>query len=418
MDKIKVICGDNIDVLKGMPDNSVDSVVTDAPYGLGKEPNATEMLSAWLEHGYLEVKGGGFMGNKWDAFVPQPVFWKEVFRVLKPGGHVLCFFGTRTYDWGVMAMRLAGFEVKDQIVYCTGQGFPKSHNISLAIDKMQGSEREVVGTGKAGSAFHYGNPGDGGFGNTAELSQGKASSEWDVTAASSEDAKKWDGFGTALKPAIEPIVLAKKPIEKGLSIAENVLKWGTGAINIDGCRVGDDELSYTSTFKRMIDNNIKQGYRPSTMENNGGEVNKTVNGRFPANLIIDGSDEVAALFPNTKSGEMNGEQGGFGNSDLVFGANSKTPEAISYGDSGSAARFFYVAKPSKQERNWGLGETAEYALKQNSTMREIENVDWKEFNENYHPTLKPVQLMRYLVKMITPPGGTCLDHLTVLGLQA
>lgn len=152
MEKIKVICGDNIDVLKGMPDNSVDSVVTDAPYGLGKEPNAAEMLSAWLEHGYLEVKGGGFMGAKWDAFVPQPIFWKEIFRVLKPGGHVLCFFGTRTYDWGVMAMRLAGFEVKDQIIWSHGQGFPKSHNISLAIDKMHDAEREVIGTGKAGKA--------------------------------------------------------------------------------------------------------------------------------------------------------------------------------------------------------------------------------------------------------------------------
>lgn len=402
MDKIKVICGDNVDVLKGMPDNSVDSVVTDAPYGLGKEPNATEMLSAWIEHGYLEVKGGGFMGNSWDAFVPQPIFWKEVFRVLKPGGHVLCFFGTRTYDWGVMAMRLAGFEVKDQIIWSHGQGFPKSHNISLAIDKMHDAEREVIGTGKAGKAFNKVK----GFGVNTTKSE-DYTSNWDVTAASSEDAKKWDGYGTALKPAIEPIVLAKKPIEKGLSIAENVLKWGTGAINIDASRIEGEP------WKWGTQTDIKGGNYNTNKPSNGNVHAKNIEsdpkGRFPANLIIDGSDEVMAMFPNTKSGEMNGEQGGFGNSDLVFGENSKTPEAISYGDNGSAARFFYVAKPSKQERNWGLGETAEYALKQNSTMRDIENVDWKEFNENYHPTLKPVQLMRYLVKMITPPGGTCLD---------
>ena len=150
-----IITGNNIDSLKNYPDNFFDSIVTDPPYGLGKEPNAEEMLQAWITTGYLEVKGAGFMGKEWDAFVPQPIFWKEVFRVLKHGGHVVSFFGTRTYDWGVMSMRLAGFEVRDCIQWIYGSGFPKSHNISIALDKMQGAEREVVGTGKAGKGFGY-----------------------------------------------------------------------------------------------------------------------------------------------------------------------------------------------------------------------------------------------------------------------
>ena len=130
-----VICGNNIELLKSYPENHFDAIVTDPPYGLGKEPNAEDMLREWLKSGYMEVKGGGFMGKEWDAFVPQPIFWKEVFRVLKPGGYVLAFYGTRTYDWGVMAMRLAGFEVRDCVQWVYGSGFPKSHNISKAINK-------------------------------------------------------------------------------------------------------------------------------------------------------------------------------------------------------------------------------------------------------------------------------------------
>ena len=136
--KTRLFLGDNIELLRQLPDNSVDSIVTDAPYGLGQEPNPTEVMQSWITNGYHEISGKGFMGKEWDAFVPQPLFWKEAFRVLKHGGHVLCFFGTRTYDWGVMAMRFAGFEVRDCIQWLYGSGFPKSHNISKAIDKMGG----------------------------------------------------------------------------------------------------------------------------------------------------------------------------------------------------------------------------------------------------------------------------------------
>jgi len=148
-----IVHGDNIELLRLLPDNSVDSIVTDAPYGLGKEPDPLKVLTNWIDHGFHEESNsGGFMGAKWDSFVPQPIFWKECFRVLKPGGHVVSFFGTRTYDWGVMAMRLAGFEIRDCIQWCYSSGFPKSHNISKAIDKMKGAERDVVGftMGKGG----------------------------------------------------------------------------------------------------------------------------------------------------------------------------------------------------------------------------------------------------------------------------
>lgn len=145
---LKIELGNNIDLLKAYPDNYFDSVVTDCPYGLGKEPNALKLFQDWIDHGYHEIKGKGFMGKSWDAFVPQPLFWKEVFRVLKPGGYVLAFFGTRTYDWGTLAIRLAGFEIRDMILWIYGSGFPKSLNIGKQIDKMAGVEREIIGTKK------------------------------------------------------------------------------------------------------------------------------------------------------------------------------------------------------------------------------------------------------------------------------
>jgi site-specific DNA-methyltransferase (adenine-specific) len=236
-----VINGNNIDILKQYPDNYFDSVVTDPPYGLGKEPNAEALMKDWIEKGYHEVGGSGFMGKEWDAFVPQPIFWKEVFRVLKHGGHCLAFYGTRTYDWGVMAMRFAGFEVRDCIQWLYGSGFPKSYNVAKGIEgkivngssswndwKKLDGEKEEVNWGYSKSQSEQGYREDYTEANKERI--GKVNFK-------SEQAKQWDGWGSALKPANEPIVLARKPLEKGLSIAENVLKWGTGAINIDGCRV-------------------------------------------------------------------------------------------------------------------------------------------------------------------------------------
>jgi DNA modification methylase len=301
---MKVIHGDNIELLKQYPDNYFDAIVTDAPYGLGKEPNATELMKDWIEKGYHEVGGSGFMGKQWDAFVPQPLFWKECFRVLKHGGHVLSFFGTRTYDWGVMAMRFAGFEVRDCIQWVYGSGFPKSHNISKAIDKMYGAEREVVGEKVRGDVQKAKENGSGYLSDPANRNNEKQFGYGTelITKASTEQAKEWEGYGSALKPANEPIVLARKPLEKGLSIAENVLKWGVGAINIDGCRVGSEMMGggtmpdfrdVGKKSKNVIGIDKLSFGQVSNVDRK--EYNNLQQGRFPANLILTHHPECECL---------------------------------------------------------------------------------------------------------------------------
>lgn len=483
MNKIELICGNNIEVLKNYPDNHFDSVVTDPPYGLGEEPDTTEMLKAWIDHGYLEVKGKGFMGKEWDAFVPQPLFWKEVFRVLKPGGHVVAFYGTRTYDWGVMAMRLAGFEIRDCIQWIYGSGFPKSHNISKAIDAQAGAERtEVVGKGTAGKGFNKVK----GFGvNTTQSDQ--YTTEWDITAPATQEAKNWNGWGSALKPANEPIVLARKPLEKGLSIADNVLKWGTGGVNIDGCRVStSDDLAKNYSSVRKGDHTMGErvgafGFRKEK-DSFADATESTALGRFPANVIlthhpdckcvglkkvkgsscspddigkgtentpnngilgkgkggiitssytdengeetvedwecVDGCpvkmlDEQSGL---TRSGKVKSDKDAYSGQSVTGFIRGVSNQNNQYGDSGGASRFFYVAKASRTERNWGLDEFEDKKMSrsvgaQNDNDYPKEQIGLNKTNivKNTHPTIKPVQLMRYLVRMITPPGGICLD---------
>jgi site-specific DNA-methyltransferase (adenine-specific) len=432
--------------------------VTDPPYGLGKEPNAEEMLQAWITSGYLEVKGSGFMGKEWDAFVPQPIFWKEVFRVLKHGGHIVAFFGTRTYDWGVMSMRLAGFEIRDCIQWIYGSGFPKSHNISKAIDKIYGAEREII----------FQNP------NHRERNNPMAEmlklSDGNITAPSTEQAKQWEGWGSALKPANEPIVLARKPLEKGLSIAENVLKNGTGGINIDAIRVGlsegdDSRLGGNGSWKtdKSAKNVYEGGYE-------GKEIESSALGRFPANLILThhpececiGSKKVKAIkggmgekskisngsinwkpsnigskgdadgnetieswncheecpikIMDEQSGESKSQKSERGNiiGNQVFGKYNEQENTLrGHNDKGGASRFFYVAKASKKERNKGLEAFEENQTKGGGGMYNEEAGgkfgSIKAPSQNFHPTIKPVALMRYLVKMITPPNGIVLD---------
>lgn len=366
------ILGDNIQELRKFPDNHFDSVVTDAPYGLGKEPDALILLASWVKNGYMEVKGAGFMGKKWDAFVPQPTFWKEVFRVLKPGGHVLCFFGTRTYDWGVMAMRLAGFQIRDQIQWLYGSGFPKSMNIGKAIKKWAGTEQDT------------------------------------------EETIQFDGWGTALKPANEPIVLARKPLEKGLTIVENVLKWGTGALNIDAARIPftADEDQKSAVFGRGT--NILGGNFVGARHGDGRtNIPPDAKGRFPANVIL---DEQAASVLDDQTGELvSGVPMGqkTGNNNNVYGQYGSVP-VTGYGDRGGASRFFYVAKPSPAEKNAGLEcfERTEGGIKSNTSGQHMphQNPDFKgKMVANTHPTVKPITLMRYMVNLITPIGGICLD---------
>jgi site-specific DNA-methyltransferase (adenine-specific) len=385
----QLLQGDCLEVLRGMPDNSVDSIVTDPPYGLGKEPDALKMLTDWIETGHHDVKGRGFMGKEWDAFVPQPQVWHECLRVLKPGGHLLAFAGTRTQDLMTLGLRLAGFEIRDMVAWVYGSGFPKSLDVSKAIDKSAGAEREVVAVAATGA-------GNAGKMNSQEAGGCAGGIAWDktfdITAPATDAAKQWDGWGTALKPALEPITLARKPL-KG-TVAANVLKWHTGALNIDGCRVATTEKLGGGNTSATVDRTGKhEGWQRPWMqdadavtaaaERSAASVARSESlGRWPANLIHDGSDEVLAGFPDTKSGTISPHHqrttdGGNGNTHGkmagVLGA--------SFGDSGSAARFFYCAKTSKTDRS----------------------------TDNNHPTVKPTDLMRYLCRLITPPCGVILD---------
>jgi DNA modification methylase len=487
-----VINADNIKALKEYPDNYFDAVVTDPPYGLGKEPDAAELMKDWVEKGYHEIIGTGFMGKEWDAFVPQPIFWKEVFRVLKHGGHVVSFFGTRTYDWGVMAMRFAGFEVRDCIQWIYGSGFPKSHNISKAIDKLHGAEREIIGSMQLqGTAKTLKGNNYNGDKNVEKTEN------YNITAPSTKQAKQWDGWGSALKPANEPIVLARKPLEKGLSIAENVLKWGTGGINIDGSRISlskndDPRLGGNGSWKtdKAAENVYEGGFQ-------GKDIESSPLGRFPANLILThhpececkglkkikgtsgyetdgensetkfaqiktnkitthyGSEETIEDWDchedcpirimDEQSGESKSQKSKRGNiiNNNVYGKYKEQENTLrGHNDSGGASRFFYCAKASKSERNKGLEGFEEKNKPDNYIMpkltcsvcgskrvdssnklvcgcngethyEEQNSVESKNNlaggNKNFHPTVKPIKLMQYLVKLITPPNGKVLD---------
>ena len=396
MNNIQLIHGDCLDKLKELEDNSVDSIVTDPPYGLSAAPNSGK------------TSKGGFMGKAWDKTVPSVEVWQECLRVLKPGGHLLCFAGTRTHHRMAVNIEDAGFEIRDMIAWVYGSGFPKSHNVSKAIDKIVGAEGQIVGKGKAGSAFNKVK----GFGSGVTTKGGIATTEWNVTAPATDEAKDWEGWRTALKPALEPITVARKPF-KG-SVAENVLKYGTGAINIDDCRVkAGDNLVHPAT--QRTDNAISD-------KGLGVGVQSEPAGRFPANLIHDGSEEVVELFPDTgksSGGRTIKRSGGSyvgGNGDNVKEWSNEDP---GYGDSGSAARFFYCAKATKTDRNEGLdgfdkkvtrGDDGQpYGMNTNKFRADGSERKPVEPKSNHHPTVKPTALMRYLVRLVTPPNGTVLD---------
>lgn len=366
--------GDNLAVLRSLPANSIDAIVTDPPYGLGKEPEALEMLRDWLTTGHHDVKSkGGFMGKTWDNFVPQPAQWKECLRVLKPGGHLLTFAGTRTQDLVTLGLRIAGFEIRDTIAWVYGSGFPKSLDVSKAIDKAAGAEREVVGKDKG----RTGKSSQPNGGSTFSDDSYQWPGEFDITAPASDAAKQWAGWGTALKPAFEPITVARKPLIG--TVAENVQRYGTGAINVDGCRV---EGTVPKTIQGKSDS--KYGGGKGFAPNGYKESNPSSLGRFPANLIHSGEYEVVNLFP--------GE-----------------------GDK-SAARFFYAAKASKRDRDEGLEAFAEVEtaamqgnLVSGQPLAGNGTPITTPVRSNVHPTVKPTELMRYLCRLVTPPNGLILD---------
>jgi site-specific DNA-methyltransferase (adenine-specific) len=396
--------------MKTLPDGCVDAVVTDPPYGLE------------------------FMGKDWDRGIPGIHFWREALRVAKPGCHLLVFGGTRTHHRLMCAIEDAGWEIRDCVMWVYGSGFPKSLDVSKAIDKAAGPVREVVGRRTFADGTHGRRTG-GNFNGVPSDSIERTH----ITAPATDAAKQWDGWGTALKPAWEPIILARKPLDG--TVAANVLKWGTGAINVDGCRVGfasDGDESEAKTKNQHAD----FGSGPMTNRVFGkysrDRDNYSPPGRWPANLIHDGSEEVLAGFPANAEGKD-----GFRHSATsIYGSTVTAREynGNSKSSFGSAARFFYCAKASRREREAGLEGMAEvepgpagiypksptcpkcgtHALKsgpgrelacdcnEGATYEEAER-GHKGKVRNNHPTVKPIALMRYLCKLVTQPGGTVLD---------
>jgi DNA modification methylase len=433
---VKLLNGDCKEKLKELADNSIDSIVVDPPYGLSKEPDMIEVLTHWLAGDDYTHSSKGFMGKTWDSFVPSPSIWKECLRVLKPGGYMVSFFGTRTYDMGVLSIRIAGFEIRDQLAWVYGSGFPKSMAVDKAIDKHFKAERTIKKGVKQGHE-EFANRTTKGHLSGENKNEGWARPWMEADDANdyhydfepaTEDAKKWVGWGTALKPAFEPIVLARKPLIG--TVAENVLKHGVGGININDTRIpinpeiDDPRLGGKGTWKTdgMAKNVYAGGYA-------GIENGSSALGRFPSNFMHDGSEEVVELFPQSKGqqGDVKGTEKSHTGQNGIYNEYGRV-ESQKRGDSGSAARFFYCAKASKSDRNFGLDdfEEASIGAKGNGIRRVCETCGASSLEshlckcseknwvnpankKNIHPTVKPTELMKYLVKMVTPVGGTVLD---------
>ena len=396
--------------MKLLPDNSISSIVTDPPYGLSKEPDIVEVLTNWLNNEEYIHNSKGFMNVAWDSFVPNPSIWKEAYRVLKPGGYLLCFASTRTYDLMCISLRLAGFEIRDQIDYIYGSGFPKSMDISKQIDKKFGAEREIIGEGKYFNRQPNGLASCNVTGFSSEIGKRHGSNGY-ITEPSAEEAKQFNGYGTNLKPAHEPIIVARKPLSEK-TIVDNVLKWNTGGINIDDCRVESSEED-----KIMMDK--KASKNPTTNYSNKDDkiygkyaldkaspANQI--GRFPANIIMD--EEAGKLLDNQSGIRPSGKANGNAEVGIATNGQGVPPlrrgKLISRDDTGGASRFFkqcnyddsdyefinfmYCAKASKKERGEG----------------------------NNHPCVKPLSLIKYLVTLVTPPNGICLDLFEGSGTHA
>mgnify|MGYP000863154705 FL=1 len=346
--------GDCLEVMRLLPDNSVDSVVTDPPYGLS------------------------FMGKRWDYDVPKEDVWRECLRVLKPGGHLLAFAGTRTQHRMCVRIEDAGFEIRDMIAWVYGSGFPKSHDVSKAIDREAGQKRGRTTVRSKSVSTCYAQD------EWTRLNAGTVLDSRPITQGASE----WVGWGTALKPALEPITVARKPLDG--TVAANVLKWGCGGMNVEGCRVpsngdklGGGSCCGSESTSEAWDRPWKhspEALRKSAARQVENVARAETLGRWPANLIHDGSDEVQAL-------------------------------------TGSAARFFYCAKASKADRDEGCEGLEARQYSHDGRDVPIENAYQRNQSKarNHHPTVKPTDLMRYLCRLVTPTGGVVLDPFTGSG---
>jgi len=442
-----IIKGDCIEEMKKLPENSVDSIVTDPPYGLS------------------------FMGKKWDYDVPSVEVWKEAMRVLKHGGHLLSFAGSRTYHRMAVNIEDAGFEIRDMISWLYGSGFPKSLNIGKQIDKKSGAVRNRIKVPEAAKD---------------SVDYGKYSGEIDDNNPITQKAKEWEGWGTALKPAHEPIVVARKPLSEKNN-ALNVLKWGTGGINIDGCRIGfqnkeDEQESKGKNQHSKYPNSVMRNSAPNGIYNKDERpaTDYVAQGRFPANVILEcicdktetSEEKISGGFGAMKIGmsdtgkgitqeydsdkskskqgsymihtnpncpcRMLDEQSGVTKSKKqvmgsgienvkegsIYGKYMDIKSGRGHNDKGGASRFFYCAKASKSERNLGCEDMDAKKTEYETTTRTNKETadkfgcERKSIQQNVHPTVKPLKLMQYLVRLVTKKGGLVLDPFLGSGTTA
>lgn len=506
-----ILHGDCRLVLQELPDDSIDACVTDAPYGLSAPPDMAEVLRHWLngDDGLVQC-GPGFMAAKWDSFVPGPATWREVYRVLKPGGHLLCFAGTRTFDLMGISIRLAGFELRDSIDWVYLSGMPKSLDVSKAIDKAAGAERRVVGydasRARPNRQYEAGAIGNvGGTGNVSDRTDNGATK----TAPATEDAERWAGWGTALKPAHEPILVCRKPLREK-TVEKNVRRFGTGGLNIDACRVATAPGDEVSQHGRSAESDAEQvAFSPFGAVEPGQTEGQKL-GRWPPNVLLvhgpdcrrlgtkkshatsihgestairrsgvhtdaggyqavgrsqpvrgyadaDGTETVDSwdCMPGCPVAALDGQSGflhGSGNKADTRQGKDKNYDATSFHMSysgratrdyqdggGGASRMFpqfapeddpvlfrYCAKASRSEREAGLEERTRGEKNQlkcrtcgkwkaSGSPCTCPDPDFEPIKANTtsrannHPTVKPIKLMRWLCKLVTPPGGSVLD---------
>lgn len=381
-DNFSLYQGSMLDMLEVLQPNTIDSVVTDPPYELG------------------------FMGKSWDnsGIAFQPDTWAKCYEVLKPGGYLLAFGGSRTFHRIACAIEDAGFEIRDTIMWLYGSGFPKSMNIGLAIDKKNGVESEVIGQGR------------GGVSSRAFQSEDTTTAgEYQIKQAQNE----WDGWGTALKPAYEPIIVARKPCE-GACI-DNVLKYRVGGINIDECRIGDDIILSRGGRNQVVSGDERTG-KALGYNAPHDPLNTEHQGRFPSNVILTyddtDEDEVCGGMPDTEN-ITKSHTSPNSISSIPFNT-SQTINVIGYEDSGSASRYFYCAKASKRDRDEGLEQFADQkpaTTEYRPFLDQMYEEGYDKCNDflrlkpkkNIHPTVKPTDLMQYLIRLVTPKGGIVLD---------
>lgn len=378
----KLYHGNMLDMLEVIQPQSIDSIVTDPPYELG------------------------FMGKSWDntgiAFKQET--WKKCYEVLKPGGYLLAFGGSRTFHRIACAIEDAGFEIRDTIMWLYGSGFPKSMNIGLAIDKKNGVDNRTGNIVK-------------GVGTKDKISFGNGhNNQYEERTAQN----KWQGWGTALKPSFEPIIVARKPVEG--TVVNNVLKWGVGGINIDECRVSNTSADSYDLEKRQVSKatgSDDDGHFLDQLHNQDAKHGVTDLGRFPANTILTYDetdfDEVCGGFPNTKGGSPINfdnvkKKNIYGGNSLLESKTKGVGLYDGFNDSGSASRYFYCAKASKKDRDEGLDEFEKEKVNDGRNTP-IDNAFQRgeTLRKNTHPTVKPTELMQYLVRLVTPNNGIVLD---------